>query len=185
MFQKAYNCIYLLDYNLTFKIRKHEDEMQIFLYRMPNQTLKYVWFAPVDTGVTLSFFFGGTEVSHLLGRSSTAWATLLALFALILEIGSHFLPRLAWTWSSYFTFPAVVGMTGTITPAFFPLGYDLINIFCPAGLDPWSSWSQPLMYLGWQVWATVPSYWWRWGLVNYLPRQTSNSNLPYLSLPSS
>jgi hypothetical protein len=41
------------------------------------------------------------------------------------------------------------------------------------------------MYLGWQVWATVPSYWWRWGLVNYLPRQTSNSNLPYLSLPSS
>jgi hypothetical protein len=36
-----------------------------------------------------------------------------ALFALaILEIGCYFLPRPAWTQSSYFTLPAIAGMTG-------------------------------------------------------------------------
>jgi hypothetical protein len=53
-------------------------------------------------GVTVTFFLFGVEfelrASHLLGRSSTAWAMLPAFFALvILQIWSHFLPRLAWT----------------------------------------------------------------------------------------
>jgi hypothetical protein len=46
-------------------------------------------------GAVLWFEF---RASHLQGRHSTTWATLLPHFALvILEIGSHFLPRLAWT----------------------------------------------------------------------------------------
>jgi hypothetical protein len=64
------------------------------------------------------------------GRCYTTWATLPAFFALvILEIWSHFLPRLAWT--------------------------TMVDCF------------------------TTPSYWLRWGLVNFL--LTLNHNPPDLS----
>jgi hypothetical protein len=38
------------------------------------------------------------RASHLLGRHSSAWVMLLSFFVLVIfEIGSHFLPGLAWT----------------------------------------------------------------------------------------
>jgi hypothetical protein len=42
----------------------------------------------------------------LLGRRSTTWASLPALFVLVIfEIGSHFIPRLAWTVILLFVLP--------------------------------------------------------------------------------
>jgi hypothetical protein len=47
---------------------------------------------------------------------------LQAFFSLvILEIGSHFLFRLAWTVTSYFSFLTVTGMTGHTATARFSL----------------------------------------------------------------
>jgi hypothetical protein len=62
------------------------------LFTLPSPTSTHIFF----------FFFVilGLELraSNFLGRSSTVWATLLALFAMvILEIGSCSLLRLAWT----------------------------------------------------------------------------------------
>jgi hypothetical protein len=65
-----------------------------------------------------SFFLGGTGVwtqgLHLLGRHSLVWATPPALFTLIiLEIGSCFLLRQAWTVILLFyisTFPEMTGV---------------------------------------------------------------------------
>jgi hypothetical protein len=69
-------------------------------------------------GRTVFFFFSptahefGLRTSGLLGRCSTTWATPPALFALILEIGPHFMPRPGSSQSSYLCFPAIGGMTG-------------------------------------------------------------------------
>jgi hypothetical protein len=54
------------------------------------------------------------KASHLVGRHSTASATLPALSALvILEIGSCFLPRPAWISVLLFMLPIAVRMTNT------------------------------------------------------------------------
>jgi hypothetical protein len=42
-----------------------------------------------------------------------------------------------------------------------------------------------LPLLGWQIHATIPRYWFKWGLVNFLPGLALNSDPPDLSLPSS
>jgi hypothetical protein len=72
----------------------------------------------------------------------------------MLETGSRFLPRPAWTRSSYFTLPAVAGMTGAhhhgVSQTFLP---GLAWNCCPPDF------SFPHC-LGRQMHATVPHCWW-------------------------
>jgi hypothetical protein len=62
------------------------------------------------------------------------------------EVRSHFLPRLTWT-TVLFMFPTVAGMmTGTYHHAhLFSFEMGVLWTFAWAGLEPWSSQSQPPM----------------------------------------
>jgi hypothetical protein len=87
---------------------------------------------------------------HPLSRYSITWTTPPALFALVvLNIGSHFFPRLAWPESLCFRVPTIAGMTANSScPPFFhwdgisPTSSSPLPL---AGLDLelWSFWSQP------------------------------------------
>jgi hypothetical protein len=105
------------------------------------------------------------EVLGLEPRDS-AWATPLALFALvILETGSHFLPRLTLT-------TILLAITGRqvhiITLSFFSIDIESHKtFFAQVGLT-WNL-DPPISFpssLGWQMCTTIPSYWLRWGLTN-------------------
>jgi hypothetical protein len=122
----------------------------------------------------------GFELRALCLQSScyTPWATPPALFALvILEIWSHFLPRLAsglilqfkllqCHWNYRLALPC---------PVFSHWNGVLQICFC-------LSWSRTLLSLWyslkWQACVTMPSYWLRWGLLYFLLRLTSNHNSP-------
>jgi hypothetical protein len=94
------------------------------------------------------FLFGSTGVCWL-GRHSTTWATPPVLFALvILEIGSRFLPRLAWTTVLLFYTSCHGWDDGGVPPcsALFPsrCGCGLMNFLFPLDcLELWSFWPQP------------------------------------------
>jgi hypothetical protein len=91
---------------------------------------------------------------HLPGRHSTAWATPPALSVLvILEIDSCFLPRLTWT--SSFKLYTIAGMTGTQHWACF---FHLANFFPEMTCSHNSPNVSFLHSLGWQEWASMPSW---------------------------
>jgi hypothetical protein len=77
-----------------------------------------LWFSFLGEGEVLGFELWA---SHLLGRCSTTWATLALLALVILEIGSPFLPRPAW--SAFLLFYASCHSWGgrqvPVCPAFF------------------------------------------------------------------
>jgi hypothetical protein len=80
-----------------------------------------------------------------------------ALFALVIfEIGSHFLPRLAWTMILLCMLITTVGMIGAhhhAHPAFFC--WDGVSqTFCLGWPQTKILWSQSLVQLGLQAWAT-------------------------------
>jgi hypothetical protein len=52
-------------------------------------------------------------------------------------------------------------------PAFFVLWWDLAKFFPRAGLETRSCRFQSPTYLGWQMCATLPSYWLRWHLKTF------------------
>jgi hypothetical protein len=122
--------------------------------------------------------------SCLLGRHSITWAFPVALVALvILEIGSFFLSKPAWTYilfytshhhwddrcmppsSAFFFGSFYPGWPGTTIPPISAshVGWDDRCVplhpaigwlfFAWAGLKLWSSWSQPPKKLGLQAWA--------------------------------
>jgi hypothetical protein len=73
---------------------------------------------PWPCNLHLLFFFFRAEVSTsgscLLSRCFTTGTTPPPFFAVvILEIGSHFLPGLAWTECFYFILPTITGVIGT------------------------------------------------------------------------
>jgi hypothetical protein len=115
----------------------------------------------------------------LLGRHSTTWVMPPALFTLvILDVVLAFCSGWPGPWFSYFTVPAITGMTEVCSTmlSFLLLSWDLANFFAQADWESWSSWSQPATQLG----RCIP-WWLRWGLVNYFPRLVSNHNSPDLS----
>jgi hypothetical protein len=83
-------------------------------------------------------------VLHLLDRHFTSWATTLALFTLlILETGSCFLPRSAWTTILlFYTSHNHWGDRHVSPPPAFSR-WDRSPSFAWAGLKLQSSWSQP------------------------------------------
>jgi hypothetical protein len=124
------------------------------------------------------------RASSLPGRCSTAWATLLVFFALIiLEIGSCVLPRLAWIGILLFKAPchswdgrhkpphtALFCWDGVLK-VLFGTAILLVSTFCIAR--------------GNRCALDTSSFWLRWGLVNILARLALNHDFPDLSLPSS
>jgi hypothetical protein len=111
------------------------------------------WFRHLD-----AFFFFCSSVGFelrtlsLLGKCSTSWATPLDLFSLvILEIGSHFLPKLAWTlillfYASHYTWddrhvppcPTFFHWDGVLQTFFLPRlvwNYDPPYLSLPSTLD--------------------------------------------------
>jgi hypothetical protein len=100
-----------------------------------------------------SFFGGGiwTQTLYLLGEWSTSWAMPPTLFVLVvLETGSCFLPRPAWT-TILLSFMLSLGWQAC--PAFF-CSDGVSQTFCPGCLELRSSWSQSPKKLGLQVWVT-------------------------------
>jgi hypothetical protein len=79
------------------------------------------------------YFFAVLEfelrAQHLLGRHSTTWSTPPALFAPFMsEIGSHFMPGLAWTTVLLFMLPGLLGWQAwPATPSFYLLRWGLVN----------------------------------------------------------
>jgi hypothetical protein len=126
-------------------------------------------------------------VLRLCGISKLLEAIFYLVFfsaVVILEIGSHFLPRQAWTtvlchcWDNH-TPPC---------PAFiyWDRVWQSFLFFAHAGLfehDP-SDLSLPCS-LGWHVRETVPNYWMRWGLSDFLCGLPWNYGPPNVSLPNS
>jgi hypothetical protein len=110
-----------------------------------------------------------------------------ALF--ILAIGScfvFFFPGQPGLQTYYFRPPTAAGTTGACTmPSFSSLRWCLTNFLALDGLESQSSSPQPPSGMGWQVQATVPSYWLKLGLSNFLPRLVSNWYPPNLSVPNS
>jgi hypothetical protein len=84
-------------------------------------SMKDVWFSG-STGVWI-------RASHLLGRYYTTWAMSSALFALaILEIGSSFLTRLAWTVILFYASHWFWDDKHTNMSSFFPLRWGLTKL---------------------------------------------------------
>jgi hypothetical protein len=105
--------------------------------------------------------------SHLLGRCSTAWAMTPVLFSLIVfEIGSHFLPGLAWISIFLFRLPTVAGWQEcAITPSYW-LRSGFTNIL------PWLSSNCNLCFPSRQRHETPASgsfyiLMWRWFATNF------------------
>jgi hypothetical protein len=126
----------------------------------------------------------------VLGNHCVALSMPQVLFALvILEIGSCFLPRPAWTMFLLF-YAFCSSWNDRHAPphlAFFPIEMGISQTFL-SGLA-WNH-NPPnlslLHSLRWQVHATVPSCWLRWGLANFFPSCPRTIILPTsLSLPNS
>jgi hypothetical protein len=108
----------------------------------------------------LLFFFVvfGFELRPLclLTRYSTTWATLSAL-SICLEIGSYFMPRLAWTASFYLCFPMYMRWRAPHSAQpLVEMGFH--ELFSQAGFKPRSSPSQPHKLPWLQAGANVPSF---------------------------
>jgi hypothetical protein len=126
--------------------------------------------------ITLLYPLSGLH--NLQGRCFTTSAMPLAIFArVILEIGSHFLPKLAWTMIPLFYTSCCCALSYC-----FPLWWDLANVFCPG----WPGTSVLLISASRIAWddrhmAPYPAIGGDGGLTNILPRLSSNLDL---SLPS-
>jgi hypothetical protein len=104
--------------------------------------------------VVLGFELGA---SHLLGRCSTAWASLPTLFAMVnLEMGSHFLPRLAWTVVLLFWASCHSWDDRRLPPHPALFCWDRVSKLL-SELD-WNLDSLNLSFLRLQVWATVTGF---------------------------
>jgi hypothetical protein len=129
--------------------------------------------------------------SHLLGICPNTWTILPALFALVIvEIRSAFLPRLVSTrillfYVSCHSLDDKYVTTYPTFTTFFPLRWCLINNHFWIGLEPQSFWFSIPCSLGWQMHATVLSYWLRWSLANSLLGLALDNNTFFPQLPSS
>jgi hypothetical protein len=86
----------------------------------------------------------------------------------------HLLGRLSTSWA---TLPSHFALV------IFEIG---ICFFCLGQSGPWSFYYKLIAIAErWQVWTTVPSYWLRWGLMNFLPALAMNSDPPWFPLPAS
>jgi hypothetical protein len=88
------------------------------IMNMIHLALKHIYMSvcvfPFCVCVCVCVWYWGLNLALcLLDKRATTWATLPALFVLIIfEIGSHFIPRLDWTTVNLFVLPSVAGMTG-------------------------------------------------------------------------
>jgi hypothetical protein len=81
---------------------------------------------------------------HLLGRHSTTWATLTALFALVIfEMGSCRVPRPAWTSILLFLLSCVAGMAAEYHRAQLLVEMGSHELFAWFGFWLPASWSPP------------------------------------------
>jgi hypothetical protein len=106
-------------------------------FHMPNKT----WISHRHTHTYIYMVLGfELRASSLLGRCYISWATLPALFVLVIfEIRCHFMLRLTWIWGAIFLF-VLACITGWQVHATIPaIGWD------EGGLLVWlklqSSWS--------------------------------------------
>jgi hypothetical protein len=58
--------------------------------------------------------------------------------------------------------------------SFFSTEMHSHKLFCSDWSGSWDSQPRSPCSLGWQVHATIHSYWLRWGLTNFLPGQALN-----------
>jgi hypothetical protein len=101
------------------------------------------------------------RVPSLLSRYSTTWATLPDLFTLVvLEIGCHFFAQANLDHDSPTAnfLPLLRAEAHLHVQLFFLLSWGSHKLHCLAILEPQSSWSQPPMLLGLQVWAPAPGF---------------------------
>jgi hypothetical protein len=114
-----------------------------------------------------------------------AWQADILLLELPLELGFHFVPRLAWT-IIILCFPLLLRWQLCVTtPSFFsPVRWGL-SFLCRL---LWNHDAPNLIScIAWDIRCTLlcPAFGWDGGLINYLLRMAVNSDSLSLSLPSS